>query len=425
MAAGALPRKPVLIIGAGVSGLVLAQYLRKSGIEFLIFERDSDLTTRGVGWGLTLHWSLPALRALIPDDLASRLPETYVDSGAVKRGELSTFPFYDLTTGELVASTKAAEAQRVRVTREKLRSLLATDIDIQWGKALASLETEGDGVRVTFKDGSEYLGSLVAGCDGSYSATRRSLFPDISQNFNIPIELLGFRLSCTEEQVAGLRKLDPFFLQGSASGNDTFAYFSILDVPGNTNATTDKVSLQIAISWPARDGFFGRTSAIPPPATNAERMELVKEFARTWAEPFRSAVLNIPDDVELKTISLADWAPPQGLRGTGRVVLFGDAIHAMAMYRGEGANHTIIDVLDFAELVAPHLTADGSADIRAAIDTYEDRVVARARRAVLASRKACMDAHDWTQINDASPLLSKRAIVLDDDFEHVHSGITA
>ncbi len=43
--------KPVLIIGAGVSGLLLAQCLRVSGISFRVFERDHDLTTRGVGWG--------------------------------------------------------------------------------------------------------------------------------------------------------------------------------------------------------------------------------------------------------------------------------------------------------------------------------------------------------------------------------------
>jgi 2-polyprenyl-6-methoxyphenol hydroxylase-like FAD-dependent oxidoreductase len=51
---------PVLIIGAGISGLILAQQLRKSGVPFLIFERDTDFSTRGAEWGLTLHWSLPA-----------------------------------------------------------------------------------------------------------------------------------------------------------------------------------------------------------------------------------------------------------------------------------------------------------------------------------------------------------------------------
>lgn len=127
-------KKPILIIGAGLSGLLLAQYLRKTNpdVPALLFERDADLTTRGLGWGLTLHWSLPALRALLPEHLFARLPEAYVDRAAVEEGRPSTFPFYDLTTGELKAKTpNASVSQRIRVTRDRLRRVLATGLDIQ------------------------------------------------------------------------------------------------------------------------------------------------------------------------------------------------------------------------------------------------------------------------------------------------------
>lgn len=123
---------PVLIIGAGISGLILAQQLRKSGVPFQVFERDTDFSTRGVGWGLTLHWSLPSLRDLLPGDLIERLPETYVDYAAARRGVNSLFPFYDLSTGELKGASPAApESHRIRVSREKLRRLLSEGIDIQ------------------------------------------------------------------------------------------------------------------------------------------------------------------------------------------------------------------------------------------------------------------------------------------------------
>ena len=124
--------KPVLIIGAGISGLILAQRLQQEGVPFRLFERDGDLATRGVGWGLTLHWSLPAFRELLSEHLVQRLPDAYVDRKAVEEGALSTFPFFDLSTGELKSTTpKAPESQRIRVTRDRLRQLLATDLNIE------------------------------------------------------------------------------------------------------------------------------------------------------------------------------------------------------------------------------------------------------------------------------------------------------
>lgn len=45
----------VLIIGAGLGGLSLAQSLRKQEISFEIFERDADEDARFQGWAIALH----------------------------------------------------------------------------------------------------------------------------------------------------------------------------------------------------------------------------------------------------------------------------------------------------------------------------------------------------------------------------------
>jgi 2-polyprenyl-6-methoxyphenol hydroxylase-like FAD-dependent oxidoreductase len=118
---------PVVIVGAGISGLLLAQYLQKSSIFFRIFERDIKLTAKA-GWGLTLH--LPALQCLLPEDLYERLPETFVDRAAVEKGEGSKFPFFDLSTCKLIFSA-AGDPQRIRVSRQRLRELLTSGLDIQ------------------------------------------------------------------------------------------------------------------------------------------------------------------------------------------------------------------------------------------------------------------------------------------------------
>lgn len=45
----------VLIVGAGIGGLVLAQSLRKQGISFEIFDRDVDKNARFQGWAISIH----------------------------------------------------------------------------------------------------------------------------------------------------------------------------------------------------------------------------------------------------------------------------------------------------------------------------------------------------------------------------------
>lgn len=204
-------------------------------------------------------------------------------------------------------------------------------------------------------------------------------------------------------------------------------------------------------------------------------------FAKTWAEPFHSFVLNnVRPDTPIKRLDVLDWAPPVGLRSKGPVVLMGDSFHLMSMCkcasllcrleifffslfgfystslpllymddasfrllthsysildRGEGANHAIIDVRDFATHVVPILSLqhtqqgvaqaqDSAQALRQALDSYEDAVVSRSRPGVLASRRACLDAHAYSRLfgegasaGGISPLLSKREMALQFDDE--------
>ncbi|KAF4943119.1 hypothetical protein FSARC_15038, partial [Fusarium sarcochroum] len=371
---------PVLIVGAGISGLLLAQNLGQHGIPVRVFERDTDLETRGVGWGLTLHWSLPALRLLLPDHLVKRLPEAYVDRSAVSEGLSSTFPFFDLSTGELKASTpKAPESDRIRVTRQGLRAILATDINIEWNKSLSGVSSTSDSVTATFEDGSSATGCLLVGCDGAQSRARRALLPEL-ETYKIPVRMLGVRLELSPEQIKPIRDLDPFFLQGTHSKNDTFVYVSLLDAPGNHEDNSHPYVCQMCVSWPYREGFFNSDSPIEIPDTAEESHNLVRKFAETWAEPFRSLALGVPTDLELKGLKLQDLPPPKDLHTSGRAVLMGDSIHATAMYRGEGANHVILDVEEFVKRVVPVLKESGdNSSLRSVLDEYEQAVVIRTR----------------------------------------------
>ncbi|OAA79365.1 FAD binding domain-containing protein [Akanthomyces lecanii RCEF 1005] len=413
---GAQP--PVLIIGAGPSGLLLAQSLRRRGVAFRILERDADFTTRGVGWGLTLNWALPIMRALLPDGLGD--PDTLramacVDRRAVEDGSVSRFPYYDLTTAERIAAAPPApETARLRVTRERLRSLLATNLDIEWNMNFTASEDHGDSITAHFEDGSAIKGSLVVACDGAKSLLRKELFAqqDKEHTKALPIRMLGVKLSCTPEEIAGLRKMDPFFLHGTSSHDNSFGYFSILDAPGNTKESTDNYLLQICISWLEQAaGFRGQEEPTAIPETNEGRVELFRSIGASWAEPFRSIAMKVCDDDEVKGLKLMDWVPPEDLRSSGRAVLMGDSLHVMTMFRGDGANHALADVEDFDRHVVPQLVKAGSTtttELREALSRYEASVIMRARPGIFASRQAGHDAHDFEKMTMKSPLLTPR-----------------
>ncbi|KAJ5340578.1 hypothetical protein N7541_009702 [Penicillium brevicompactum] len=394
--------EPILIIGAGVSGLVLAQYLQTHGIAFKIFDRDSAVDARSGGWGLTLHWSLPALRELLPQHLVDRFPETFVNKDASSRGDTGRFQFFDLKSGAALYDIPAAE--RIRVSRVRLRDLLTTGIDVQWSKSLRDIESSAETTTAHFEDGTSCTGRLLVACDGSRSRTRSILYPGVQMN-QLPVQLLGASTLYTAEEMGGAESIDPFIFQGSHPESNVFLFFSFLDTPNNfENSSKDRYHCQIIVSWADSKG-------IPVPDSNSERITLMKTLTNSWSEPFKSLVQKLPDDVEVRSIRIEDWMFQLGrVHAHPRVVLMGDSAHTMTMFRGEGANNAIVDVLDFVRRL--NLREDGALDsvaLSSSIAAYENDVFTRAVPSFLNSRQACLDAHDFSKI-EGSPLVGLRSL---------------
>lgn len=286
----------------------------------------------------------------------------------------------------------------------------------QWNHDFESFRPISDGIEATFTSPSgptTIQGRMLIGCDGSRSLVRKSLFPreDQHTNYKLPVRLLGASTIYDAKLASTVRVLDPFFFQGGDPRTNAAHWFSFLDSPSSSGRGDDTRECQILVSWPFRPGFDGRADPVEVPAKGIERVRLMKHISREWADPFHTIVQSIPEDTDVKTITLEDWVPPTKgwttVPGSDRVVLVGDAAHAMTMYRGEAANHGLADV-DL--LVSQLLSLNETESPAAALKTYTTGMVERAATAVLKSRQACLDAHSYERINDDSPLIQKRAI---------------
>lgn len=160
---------PVIIVGAGIVGLTLAQALKKHNIAYLIFERDAHHHARSSGWGLSI--CPEALRHCLPAALFELLHSAKVDprqegTGTLNRTCIFRHIYMDLSlltshrllesgTGFLNLESGKPEFEipsnrRLRVNRGLLRELLAAGIDVNWGKEITGFKATDAGVSVFF-----------------------------------------------------------------------------------------------------------------------------------------------------------------------------------------------------------------------------------------------------------------------------------
>ncbi|KAI1153185.1 hypothetical protein F4825DRAFT_416254 [Nemania diffusa] len=403
-------QQPIIIVGAGIVGLTLAQALKKEGIPFRLFERDENLDHRSAGWGITIHWALHALESCLPADLFARIDEVQVDPEQ-GRQDTGRFLFLDLET--LKPRFVIPPNPRKRIIRGKFRALLASGLEIHWGKALTSFapDASGDGVTVGFADGSSARGAMLIAADGSSSKARMLLLgAEAAALRPLPVRFMGLTAAFSEEEIRPLRAIDPLFFQGAHPATGDFLWFSVLSTPetnGSVGAAAPYYEAQVNFSWLAR----GPGDEVP--ATDQERLARVKEIVRRgtgFHGVLRRAFEGLPDGTRVREIKLADW-PTMKWEGNGLVTLLGDAAHPMTMYRGEAANHGLLDASKLKEQLK--LWHSGSKTKRQALEDFETEMRQRTHEAVLLSRQACLDAHDIANLGPDSPLVSSRARVME------------
>src|ERR1700753_2086065 len=91
------PKLPVLIIGAGISGLSLARLLKKYAIPSIVFESTSKLSRQG--YGLTARaWAYEPLLSKLGLSADEFKAHVATDSASGGRGKFDR-TLYELSTG--------------------------------------------------------------------------------------------------------------------------------------------------------------------------------------------------------------------------------------------------------------------------------------------------------------------------------------
>lgn len=175
----------VLVSGAGLGGLCLAQALRRAGVDVEVFERDHSPWDRPQGYRLHMDSDgVGALADALPPALFALFEAT-----AMRAEPFTTLLDTDLAVRQRVRDEVRGEDDPARVTRTghhvnvnraTVRQILLAGLDgvVHFSAALTGYESDETGVTAHFADGSSARGDLLVGADGiSRPRSRRPWTP--------------------------------------------------------------------------------------------------------------------------------------------------------------------------------------------------------------------------------------------------------
>ena len=356
----------ILIIGAGLGGLVAGLALRQRGFDVEVHEAAPQLGE--VGAGLTLsRGAQHVFRAL---DIQDRVAAVACRSSA--------FPFMHYRDGRLLAGAHdygdggpddgVADVGR-QIHRADLHAVLVEAFaergpPVVLGHSLTSIDDTPTGVTAVFANGDTAHGDALIGADGVRSAVRGILWGSdsprftgqIAYRFLVPIEDARPFMSAGRGGVflGPKRTFNRYTLRGGAIVN--------------------------CVGIVATDEWVGEGWSTPAP-----RDDILADFAG-WH----------PDVLELIGLATSSikWGifdrTPMAQWANGRVTLLGDAAHAMLPFLGMGAAMAIEDGM----ILARALEAEGS--VKEAFARYE---AARKPRTALVHEKS-VEQGNLTQSRD-------------------------
>ncbi|MFD4630556.1 FAD-dependent monooxygenase [Streptomyces sp. NPDC058284] len=342
-----------VVIGGGIGGLTAALGLYGSGWRVTVLERAASLKPVGAGIGLAPNGQ----RALDVHGLGDRVRAlaAWQGDGGMRAQD-----------GRWLVRTSAAETQAayggslVMLHRATLVDLLVSALPekaLRTG-ARARLSDPGAAGRraVVSTDDGDIEADLVVGADGIDSAVRAALFPVHPRPGYAGFTAWRFVVPAPDE---------PF------APHETWGRGGVWG------------------TQPLKDGrvYVYATARLPEGgrAPDDEKAELERRF-RDWHDPIPRLICAVGADSILRN-DVRHLPTPLAVFHRGRVVLVGDAAHAMTPSLGQGGNQAIEDGVVLAHHVAP------DADLAAGLAAYSAARVPRTTDIVRRSARTSRVTH--------------------------------
>jgi 3-(3-hydroxy-phenyl)propionate hydroxylase len=177
---------PVIIAGAGPTGLTLATELRRGGVDVLLLDRQAE---RGVDGSRAAGLQPRTVEMLDQRGIVDR----FLAAGAPSN--LPSFAGIKLDYSQLPSRHPLA-INILQSETERILDDIATElgVPVRWATEVTSVRQDADGVEVTVEGpgGTETLsGSYLVGCDGGRSTVRKQIgvgFPGTDPSM---VNLLG------------------------------------------------------------------------------------------------------------------------------------------------------------------------------------------------------------------------------------------
>ncbi|WP_328474497.1 FAD-dependent monooxygenase [Actinoplanes sp. NBC_00393] len=300
-----------VVIGGGIGGLGAAIGLSQAGWQVTVLERAPEF--RPVGAGVVLQAN--GLRCLdaLGVGAAVRHDGCPDRSGGTRTADGRWLARVEAGRLEETLGTPAYGIHRAAL-HNILLDALPGDVTVRTGAQVTSVTADGQ-VNWQGPDGPARLDAdLVVGADGIRSTVRKQLWPDAADPVHVGVTAWrGIAPEWPDDLVVAITW-------------DRGAEFGIVPLPDGR------------VYW------YGCVNAAPGTAP----AELDPRFA-SWHDPIPALVAATPTVLRDELMCLDEPLPTYV---NGRVVLLGDAAHAMTPNLGQGANQALEDAVVLAAVAA-------------------------------------------------------------------------